>query len=174
MKLLTRIPFGKRGENMIGKRAALFVPVMLIACGAFAWQRQQGGADEVIALERGALDRWAKGDPQGFLSIYSDEITYFDPTQETRVDGVQAMRAAYEPFAGKFSIPRYEMLNSKVQRHGDVAVLSYQIRNYGRAADGTERLINRWNVTEVFRRTGGQWRTIHSHFSFTQPEIRQP
>src|SRR5687767_878473 len=75
MKLLTRIPFGKRGENMIGKRAALFVPVILIACGAFAWQRQQGSADEVIALERGALDRWAKGDPQGFLSIYSDEIT---------------------------------------------------------------------------------------------------
>lgn len=35
-------------------------------------------ADEVIALERAALDRWGKGDPKGFLEIYAPEVTYFD------------------------------------------------------------------------------------------------
>jgi uncharacterized protein (TIGR02246 family) len=156
------------------QRVALSIPVVLIlSAAAFTWQRQQG-AGEVIAVERGALDRWARGDPQGFLSIYADDVTYFDPTQETRVDGVAPLRKMIEPLTGKFSIPRYELLHAKVQRHGDVAVLTYQIRNYNRAADGTEQLLNRWNVTSVYRRGQGGWRTIHAHFSFTQPDIRRP
>lgn len=34
---------------------------------------------ELIALERSALDRWIKLDPQGYLALYGSEITYFDP-----------------------------------------------------------------------------------------------
>jgi ketosteroid isomerase-like protein len=134
----------------------------------------QPGANEVIALERSALDRWGKGDVGGFLALYADDITYFDPLQDRRVDGLPAMRALYARFAGTFKIDRYEMLNPKVQRSGDVAVLTYNIQNYARQADGTERPTNHWNVTEVFRRIGGRWRTIHSHFSYTKPEIRKP
>jgi ketosteroid isomerase-like protein len=85
-----------------------------------------------------------------------------------------AIRAVYEPFAGKFTIDRYEMLNPKVQRAGTVAVLTYLIQNYARQPDGTERPTTRWNVTEVFRRIGGRWRTIHSHFSYTKPNVRTP
>jgi len=132
----------------------------------------QPGANDVMALERSALDRWGKGDVAGFLSLYADEITYFDPFQDRRIDGLAAMRAAYEPFAGKIKIDRYEMLNSKVQRYGDVAVLTYHIQNYARQADGTELPTARWNVTEVFRRIDGKWRTIHSHFSFTKPKLQ--
>ena len=36
-------------------------------------------AEEILALERAALDRWGKGDPDGYIEIYSSEITYFDP-----------------------------------------------------------------------------------------------
>src|SRR5262249_54934932 len=43
-------------------------------------------ADDVMALERAALDRWGKGDPSGFLETYASEITYFDPATERRVD----------------------------------------------------------------------------------------
>jgi hypothetical protein len=39
--------------------------------------------DDVLALERAALDRWAKGDVEGFPSLDADDISYFDPTQET-------------------------------------------------------------------------------------------
>src|SRR6266567_2210218 len=51
----------------------------------------------IIALERGALDRWGKGDPQGYLELYAPDITYFDPTQERRVDGAAAMQTLYGP-----------------------------------------------------------------------------
>ena len=155
--------------------AALLVAVTLILGGATTLvNRVQQGADEVIALERSALDRWGRGDVGGFLSLYAEEITYFDPLQDRRIDGLAAMRAVYEPFAGKFTVDRYEMLHPKVQRYGDVAVLTYNIQNYARQADGTERPTTRWNVSEVFRRIDGRWRTIHSHFSFNKPNVRNP
>ena len=49
--------------------------------------------DTLIAQERAALDRWGKGDPGGYLSIYDPEITYFDPARETRADGLPALQA---------------------------------------------------------------------------------
>ena len=128
----------------------------------------------VIALERSTLDRWAKGDVGGFLDIYANEITYFDPTLARRTDGLPAMRALLQPYAGKFKIDRYEILNPTVQGSGDIAVLSYNLQNYSRQADGTERPLNAWNVTSVYRHSSGRWRTIHAHFSFTKPEVRKP
>ncbi len=62
-------------------------------------------------LERGALDRWGKGDPDGFLELYAADITYFDPVTARRIDGHQAMANYYRPWVGKIEIARYEMLN---------------------------------------------------------------
>jgi uncharacterized protein (TIGR02246 family) len=127
---------------------------------------------DVTATERGALERWAKGDPGGFLDIYAPEVTYFSPSEDRRVDGLPAMTALLTPIRGKIRIDRYEVLNPKVQRHGDVAVLTYQVVNYLRQPDGTERSTTRWNSTAVFRRIDGRWRTIHSHFSYTKPDLK--
>jgi len=153
---------------------ALLLAGTLAAVGATPVISEMQPADEVIAVERAALDRWGKGDVNGFLTLYADEVTYFDPMQERRIDGVPALRTLYGPLAGTFSVDRYEMLNPKVQRSGDVAVLTYNLQNYARQPDGTERPTSRWNSTAVFRRIDGKWRTIHSHWSFTKPDIRRP
>ncbi len=129
--------------------------------------------EEITSVERSALDRWGNGDPQGFLDVYATEVTYFDPFVERRVDGLGAMKEWYAPFAGKIHVDRYEMLNPKVQRHGDVAVLTYNLVNYMKQADGSEKAAARWNSTAVFRKIDGKWRTIHSHWSFVKPEIKQ-
>jgi ketosteroid isomerase-like protein len=133
--------------------------------------RYQSDAD-VIATERAALERWGKGDPDGFLKTYAAEVTYFAPTHERRIDGLAAMTAALSAVRGKIRIDRYEMLNPKVQRHGDVAVLTYNVVNYEKQQNRTERQPTRWNSTAVFRRLDGKWRTIHSHFSYTKPELK--
>jgi hypothetical protein len=57
-------------------------------------------ADQILTLERGALDRWGKGDPGGFLASYAADITYFDPVAATRIDGHQAMVNYYLPWVG--------------------------------------------------------------------------
>lgn len=125
-------------------------------------------ADEVIALERMALDRWGRGDPTGFLEIYAPEITYFDLATERRLDGHDAMTAYIGPLAGRINIPRYEMIGARVQRRGDVAVLTYNLRSEAVMPDGQPRTV-RWNSTSVYARTNRQWKVIHSHWSLTAP-----
>jgi len=158
-------------------RRSVFILVLAAAFAAIAapgstqgTQLEQGA--DVIAIERASLDRWIKGDPDGFLSVYAPEVTYFSPTEDRRVDGLEAMKALLAPVRGKIRIDRYELLNTKVQRHGDVAVLTYNLVNYVKQPDGTERSATRWNSTAVFHRTGGRWLVIHSHFSLTRPDMK--
>src|SRR5262249_49065766 len=134
---------------------------------------QTPGADPIVALERGALDRWGKGDPGGYLEIMAPEVTYFDPFQPARVDGLEAMKALLAPLNGKIRVDRYEMIRPNVQRHGDVALLTFNLVSYQKQPDGTEKAAARWNSTETYARIGGAWRLIHSHWSFLQPELKQ-
>jgi len=45
----------------------------------------------LLALENAALVRWCAGDPSGFLEICSDDVVYFDPFLEQRLDGIVAL-----------------------------------------------------------------------------------
>jgi ketosteroid isomerase-like protein len=128
-------------------------------------------SDRVIALERGALDRWGRGDPGGYLELYSRDVTYFDPQRERRIDGLDAMRQALEPIRGLVKIDRYEMIAPNVSVAGDVAILTYNLVSHGRSPDGNP-IDARWNSTAVYRRIGGTWRIVHSHWSFTKPELK--
>ncbi|MGH9837153.1 MAG: YybH family protein [Blastocatellia bacterium] len=132
--------------------------------------------EELVALERSALDRWITGDPQGYLDLYAPEVTYFDPTTERRVDGLEAMQALLAPIKNlkiPFKDPRYEMIRPQVQLHGEVALLSFNLVNYGKLPDQPETVLARWNSTEVYCRVNGKWKIIHSHWSFIKPELKQ-
>lgn len=118
----------------------------------------------IIASERAALDRWCRGEPAGYMELFADEITYFDPDVQQRVNGAESLRKLLAPLEGKLKIERYEMIEPRVQLHGETAVLSYNLVDYLRAADGS-LTTSRWNSTEVYRRLDGQWRIVHSHWS---------
>ena len=114
------------------------------------------------------LDRWGTGDTDGFLELAAPEITYFDPSLEKRLDGREAFEKFLAPLKGTFRVPRYEMIDPKVQVHGEAAVLSYNMIDYD------EKEINafRMNVTEVYARHDGRWTLVHSHFSITKPQVK--
>jgi len=116
-------------------------------------------ADQIIALERAALDRWGKGDPDGFLEITDPDIVYYDPFQPQGIHGREALAALYDTFRGQVSIERDEILSPRVQVSGDIAVLTFNYVSYG--SEGSMR----WNTTEVYRRRGDTWRIIHTHWS---------
>ena len=124
-------------------------------------------SEDIIALERAALDRWGNGDPGGYLDLYAPGVSYFDPLTTARVDGHRSMADYYAPFTGKIFISRYEMLNPEVVVDGTMAVLSYNLVNYARDENGAESVGSRWNATVVFQRQGGSWRSVHVHWSFT-------
>lgn len=133
--------------------------------------------EELVALERAALDRWITADPDGYLAIYAQDVTYFDPFTDRRVDSLDAMRQRLAPMKTAklpFTNPRYEMANQKVQLHGDIALLTFNLVNYGTMPDGKEHVLTRWNSTEVYARTGGSWKIVHSHWSFIKPEVKPP
>lgn len=125
-------------------------------------------AATILSLERGALDRWGKGDVEGYLEIYADDVSYFDPITAARIDGLPAVADYIRPWTGKIRVPRYEIINPQVVTDGNVAVLSYNLVNYIHAADGSETVGTRWNSTQVYRRTDDQWRVVHVHWSFTR------
>lgn len=133
-------------------------------------------SEEILALERSALDRWITFDPEGYLDLYAFEVTYFDPNQERRVDGLEAMKMLLAPiknFKGAIKDARYEMIAPGIQHHGDLLLLTFNLINYGKVGDRPESVVARWNATEVYRRIDGRWRIIHSHWSYIKPELRQ-
>jgi hypothetical protein len=66
------------------------------------------------------------------------------------------------------------MIDPKVQRYGDVAVLTFNLVNYGKPGIGEESVVARWNSTEVYSRIAGKWRIIHSHWSHMKPQVKGP
>ena len=117
----------------------------------------------VISLEKAALDRWGKGDPSGFLEISAEEVCYFDPFLEKRIDGKKELTDLYEKIRGTIQIDRFELLNPKVQILNDAAVLTFNYVSF------SGEQVNQWNCTEVYKYSGGRWQIIQTHWSFTKP-----
>jgi ketosteroid isomerase-like protein len=130
--------------------------------------------DQIVAMERAALDRWGAGDPHGYLEIMAPGVTYFDPVQARRVDGLRAMTDVLVPFTGQIKVDRYEMVDPVVQQHGDAAILTFNLLSYRRTPDGTDYVIAHWNSTEAYARLDGHWRIVHSHWSYVLPELKVP
>jgi len=128
--------------------------------------------ETIIALERGALERWGKGDPQGFFDIMAFDQTYFDPMTDKRIDGQDALKKYMAPFAGKIKIERVEMIDPKVQRSGDLAVLTFNLVDYGAQLGDGPKTTARWNSTEVYQRFNGSWKIVHSHWSYVKPVLK--
>jgi uncharacterized protein (TIGR02246 family) len=124
--------------------------------------------EQILELERRALDRWGKGDPNGFLELYAPDVTYFDPVTAERIDGHGAMVDYYRPWVGKIRISRYELHHPRVVVDGDMALLTYNLVNYAQDDEGVESVGSCWNSTAVYRRRRGVWKAIHSHWSFTR------
>lgn len=119
----------------------------------------------IMGMERSALERWGRGDPDGFIDISAAEVSYFDPFTAQRLDGLSDLRSMYDQIRGKVSIDRFEMIEPRVQVSGGVAVLTYRFDSHG--SEGSMR----WNTTEVYQKSPGGWKIIHTHWAFHQPKI---
>jgi ketosteroid isomerase-like protein len=119
----------------------------------------------ILTEERRALDRWAEGNPLGFVAAGAEDITYFDDiAAHRRIDGLAAMRSYAESLRGKIPPHRYELVDPKVQVYGDVGILT--LRYHPFESDGNA--MTRWKATSVYRRTDGGWRIVHAHWSMVK------
>jgi len=120
----------------------------------------------IIGMEKAALERWNQGDPSGFLEISADDVVYFDPFTEHRLDGISALTNLYEGIRGKVHVDKYEMINPRVHATENMAALTYNLVSF--SGENTFR----WNCTEVFRLDGGNWKIVQTHWSLTKPELK--
>jgi hypothetical protein len=51
------------------------------------------------------------------------------------------------------------MIDPKVDPYGDIALLTFNLVNYGTFSDGREDVLARWNASELYRLSEGNWRT---------------
>ena len=135
-------------------------------------------AEHIISLERSALDRWVQADPDGYLGLYTKDASYFDPFREKRLDGLDELEALAAGMRGitlPFTEPRYDMIDPVVRVEGNIAVLTFNLVNYGKPiGSAAETMLARWNATEIYSKVDGAWRIIHTHWSFTQPQLAGP
>jgi ketosteroid isomerase-like protein len=86
-------------------------------------------AKEIIELEISALEMWNHGDINGYLDLYADDIVYFDPMIEKRMDGLTKLKEYYKPWEGKINITECEMFDPKVQAVDNMAVLTFNLKS---------------------------------------------
>lgn len=115
----------------------------------------------LLNLEVKAMERWGKGDPSGFLEISDQDVVYFDPFTEARIDGLENLTQYYENIRGQIFIDHFDILNPNIIGSGNVYVFTYNFVSF------TKNIENKWNCTEVYRKTKSEWKIIHSHWSFT-------
>ncbi|AZC39828.1 YybH family protein [Pseudomonas chlororaphis] len=125
---------------------------------------------EVLELERAFNERWSAGDSSGYLDNYHENVSYFDPVLESQLVGRDVVVEHIQKLYQNPHIVRSEYLNPHViaSDAGDLAVLSYNLRTYVANDDGGEQLLRAWNSTEVYRKTSGAWRIVHSNWAITQ------
>lgn len=118
----------------------------------------------IIRLEIEALEKWNKGNPDGFLELSAEDVVYFDPMLERRLNGHGELKNLYDSLRGKSSVDHYEMLDPVVQSAENMAVLTFNLNSYS----GDK--VWKWNCTEVYRlEPDNAWKIIQTHWSLVKP-----
>ena len=139
------------------------IGLIMVTISAYS-QENREISQKIISMEKAALERWNHGDVYGYLEISAEDVVYFDPFLEKRLDGLKKLTELYKPLQGKMRASAYEMIDPKVQAVDSMAVLTYNLKSY----EG-ER-VYQWNCTEVYRKEkDNSWKLIQSHWSFTKP-----
>ena len=105
------------------------------------------------------LDRWDNGDPMGFIDVSAEDVTYFGPEKPRRIDGRERFRQLLAPIVGHIHNPPRRMVEPMVRIRGDIALVTF-VAVYDQLSSG-----GKWNVTEVYRHEGADWKLIHSHWA---------
>jgi ketosteroid isomerase-like protein len=124
-----------------------------------------------LSLEKVAMERWRNGDPMGFVEISAQDICYMDPGLTKPIIGLEAYKAYMQQVVGKVHYQRSEFIEPKVVEMGDAALLTYNYRASTLTADGDVISQTPWNTTEVYFRREGEWKIVHTHWSFIRHRV---
>jgi ketosteroid isomerase-like protein len=129
--------------------------------------------NEILLLEKAAMERWRNGDPLGFVELSAEDILYVDPGLSKPIQGLEEYRAYMKQLEGKVHYHRSEFIGTKTITLGDAVLLTYNYRSSVLTAEGKISSQTRWNTTEVYLRREGEWKTVHTHWSFVKHRVQE-
>jgi uncharacterized protein (TIGR02246 family) len=140
---------------------------LLTLGGCDADTTHPNAAEEIIALERSALDKWSQANSLGYIDISADDVTLLDftPGEQLRIEGLEALRNYMAPVAEQVPPHTYEIVNPKVQSYGNTAILTF----HWKASTTDGKALEGWKATSVYHWKDGKWRMVHAHWSIVQP-----
>ena len=127
--------------------------------------------DKIHALEDSAMEEWRKGNPMRWIEISADDVIYIDPGLTAPIVGKKAYLQYLEPLKGKIFYDASEYVKPRVALYGNTAVLTYNYHSLMKDKDGQLKRTSFWNTTEVYRQIGGEWKIIHTHWSYIQHRL---
>lgn len=147
-------------------KTLLLLSIVMITYSAYS-QENKKISKEIIALEKTALERWNRGDIKGYLDLYEEDIVYFDPMIDKRMDGLKKLTEYYKQWEGNINITECEMIYPKVQAVDSMAVLTFNLKS----VEGMH--VYNWNCTEVYRKDKeNRWKIIQTHWSYVKPNLK--
>jgi ketosteroid isomerase-like protein len=174
---MVRMPFIKGGHLRTCKLCVL--AILSLCLWAWPEARTQDKVKEeepliqstIMSLEHGAMERWRQGDPWGWMEISDKDIIYTDPGLVKPIVGIEAYRGYLKQFEDKIHYQVSEFIDPRVKRYGDLAVLTYNYRDAQIDEDGSVREQWLWSTTEVYVLKNGEWRILHTHWSFIKQRL---
>jgi len=153
----------------MSRTAILLTTLQLLVIGGCNSNTPNKNADEeIIALERSALDKWSQSNTRGYVDISADDVTWFDftPGKQLRIDGIEAFRNYMASLAGQIPLHTYDIVNPKVQVYGNTAILTF----HWNASTPDGQPLPSWKATSVYNWKDGKWHMVHAHWSNVQAE----
>lgn len=122
-------------------------------------------AEEIIGLEKNALNKWFKGDTSGYLNIWSqNNFSYFDGVVTHRIDTYDDVKKnVLSNVEGKLFADHYDFCYPRIQAVDDMVILTYQLH-----AD-TSLIDMHYNCIEIYQKEESGWKVVHSTWSFIRP-----
>jgi ketosteroid isomerase-like protein len=127
--------------------------------------------DDILSLEKFAMERWRNGDPMGWVEISAEDILYVDPSLASPIIGLDKFRAQMQRVIGMIHYQGSEFISSKIIKVGDAALLTYNYRSTGLNPEGMVKSQTPWNTTEVYFKRSDEWKIVHSHWSYTRHSV---
>ncbi|MBQ1116447.1 nuclear transport factor 2 family protein [Streptomyces sp. C3-3] len=123
--------------------------------------------ESLVELEKQIQWQWSSGDPTGYMDALAEDVNYVDPLAEHVIVGREAVAAHFKRIhTGPAGIVRQEYLNEIARPLSDDEVLLvFTFNPYQQDDNGEEKLFLSWNISEIFRRTDGQWLLTHAHLA---------
>lgn len=144
----------------------LVIPLLLITCkNKQAVPTYDEAKASVWEKIKTANDRWASGDPMGFMECAAPDIIWSDDLgAQLRVTGYEALKAYLENFKGQIPPHQHILIDPVFQFYDDMVIVSYRYQGTfeGEAASP-------WKVTSVYRYADGDWLSVHENWT----EVKQ-